>query len=263
MPSIEELLPTSKPFESRKAPPGCTLISPAAKLDRKSVRVSVARRMPPSQLKVAVPSPARRRAVVSMPWLPAVPSSCSVPLDPAKLPRMVDADETCPPAPTVSEAVSRSPITSTPLFAHADPAPVTLTMPSLPTWPAMIDVPMLVTMPPLEIVSEPEPLLPTYSAPLFAHDEPAPVTLAVPSLPTWLAMIDVPPLVTVPPAEMVSDPVPLLPTYSSPLFAHDEPAPVTLAVPVLPAWSPMREIPTLVTVPPLETVSEPVPKFPT
>ncbi len=69
--------------------------------------------------------------------------------------------------------------------------------------------------------------------------EPAPVTVTVPlPLPFFPIELHVVPW-TVPPSAMVSVPVPSRPTSTTPANCQSEPAPVTVAVPLLPEASPI------------------------
>src|SRR6516225_3778749 len=120
------------------------------------------------------------------------------------------------------------------------------------------------TVPPFWIVSVPVPELPIKKRPeLIVQDEPAPVTVTVPVEPEPSPMVPPPPLLTLPPFWIVSVPAPLSPTGRRPeLVVQDDPAPVTVTVPVPPKFWPMK-LPPVLTVPPFWIVSLPLPKAPT
>ncbi len=119
----------------------------------------------------------------------------------------------------------------------------------------------LVTVPPPETAKVPVPELP-----MVRVEEPAsqfaPVTFTVPVAPLTVPRVAAP-LVTSPPSAMVSVPVPEAPTYKVPLRSQDESVPVTVIVPLEPLFAPMVPcVPPLI-VPPLSTVSVPLPHRPT
>ena len=115
------------------------------------------------------------------------------------------------------------------------------------------------------MVSVPVPSLPTFRSPpptLLFQVEPAPVTVTVPVEPLLVPMKPVRParLITLPPASMLSVPLPKLPTCREPKVFQVEPAPVTVAVPVEPLLVPMKPVP-VDTSPPAAMTSVPVPSF--
>src|SRR5881227_1369311 len=67
---------------------------------------------------------------------------------------------------------------------------------------------------------------------------------------------------TAPPFWTLSVPVPKLPTKRLQELVQDEPAPVTVTVPVEPELTPMKPMLASLTVPPFWTLSEPVPDAP-
>src|SRR3954454_16756033 len=145
------------------------------------------------------------------------------------------------------------------------PAPM-LSVPVAPAFAAITTV-GAVTTPPSASVSVPVPELPTFTPELLLQIEPAPATLTVPSEPALLPTLAVSAvlLMTVPPFVIVSAPVPKLPILNPPpaVMFKLEPAPVTVTVPDELVDNPTETPPKLFTVPPLSTVSAPVPKPPT
>jgi len=75
-------------------------------------------------------------------------------------------------------------------------------------------VPLLFTMPPLEMLSAPLPLSPTAVSPVAFTGAPAPLTVRVPLPPPSSPTMRKPELFTTPPALTVKPPVPLYPTDS-------------------------------------------------
>ena len=173
-----------------------------------------------------------------------------------------------PPSAIVSVPVPRLPMLTPELLLQVEPAPVTITVPSEPGPAPMLAVrPVLLTVPPFVIVSEPVPKLPILSplgrpTGVLFQTEPGPVTVTAPFEPGKSPTEPPPPLFTVPPFWMVSVPVPEAPTWMVPLFVHVEPAPDTVTVPSEPGELPTNPPRVLATVPPFSMVSLPVPEPP-
>ncbi len=123
---------------------------------------------------------------------------------------------------------------------------------------ANVTVPEALTTPPRLMVSVPLPLEPTCKVALLVQVEPAPSTVTVPLLPLAKLLPMVPfVLLTAPPLVMVSVPVLASPTSRLPLLVQVEPAPSTVAVPLVPIATASQ--PTLLfTTPPLLMLSAPV-----
>src|SRR5262245_49511136 len=122
---------------------------------------------------------------------------------------------------------------------------------------------MLVTCPPLEIVTVPTPpkTPPTERSLLIVQVEPAPSTVTVP-LPLNVPRKELP-LETVPPLLMLRVPSPPVPLSSRrPVFVQLEPVPLTLTSPLLPGFIPIVLAKLETTWPPLEIVSVPAPDVP-
>nr|WP_244598147.1 hypothetical protein [Pseudohoeflea suaedae] len=139
---------------------------------------------------------------------------------------------------------------------------MTVTTPVLPEF-LLIDPLVLLTDPPSATVSVPLPPFPTANRPELAQDEPVPVTVTTPVTPEPTEPISPLSLLTDPPSETVSVPLPETPTNKLLELVQDEPVPVTVATPVLPESKPINTKP-LLTDPLSETVSVPLPpKAPT
>ena len=189
----------------------------------------------------------------------------SVPIAPAFV-AITIGPVTMPPFAIVCVPRPKLPMFTPELLLQVEPAPATVTVPCEPALLPMLAAKavLLMTIPPLAIVSVPVPKLPTLSPPpgLLFQVEPGPITITVPVEPTANPTEPPPPLFTVPPFWMVSVPLPKPPTTMVPVFVHVEPAPDTIAVPREPGKSPTNP-PKSVNVPPFWTRSIPIPFSPT
>ena len=108
----------------------------------------------------------------------------------------------------------------------------------------------------------PSPFKPIVCEPAKFHREPAPVTVAVPkpvaALPSVMELSEE----TSPPEEIVSVPSPLFLMVDDAVIAHNEPAPLTVAAPSAPRFSPRNTDAAVVRVPPLVMLKVPVPLIP-
>src|SRR5580700_1554996 len=146
-----------------------------------------------------------------------VPSTFSVPLDPCLSPSTTDLAVNDAPAFTASTPVPFSPICNSPVKLSCDPIPPSVIVP-LPSSssPIVNSALFTVTDPPSAMLSSPVPLPPTVS-PLIVHDDPGPVTVAMPPLSSISPIVTLP-LLSVPASCTVSVPLPSLATVTSPVF---------------------------------------------
>ncbi len=101
-----------------------------------------------------------------------------------------------------------------------------------------------------------------FAVPVVLNAAKLPLSENVPMLPRF-SPTSSPGADTAPPLRMFSVPEPELPTRSVLLTVQAEPEPLTVAVPIEPAFRPMAEAPVVVSVAPLMIERLPVPAAPT
>ena len=196
--------------------------------------------------------------------LEPAPVIVATPMPVAALPRTTAVVDTSPSPETAKSPVPELPTVIVLPIVHCESAPVTVTRPSLPVFVPRVAPELEAIWPPLEMVMTPRPLEPIVCVADRFQRELMPVTVAVPKPVALLPSVTAPVEETSPPEEIVSVPSPLDPTFVVPVIVHDEPAPLTVAVPSAPRPVPsVAATPALLSLPPLVTLSVPIPVKPT
>jgi hypothetical protein len=193
--------------------------------------------------------------------LDPLPVTVPVPVDPPPFPTVATTSLTVPPFSILSVPLPALPTVRLPVSVQLDPLPVTVAVPEEPVAVKPRVLPVLLTVPPLSILSVPEPPPPMVRELELAQFEPDPVTVAVPFEPALFPSVPVVSL-TAPLLSILSVPVPEPPTVRELEFVQLDPVPVTVAVPFEPALFPIAPV-VLPSVPPPEIVRAPVAVLPT